>query len=670
MKKRSRFLLALLCAALLAVACAGISVFASGTEKQSIAAQDSFLRTADGFSGGQVRTTQSLTGEYSVLYSISVPGITNTWTGTQYIGLGDESYLQIALSVDSPITVTKVDASGSAVLTILDAATGTPMANTRSYELGGAWFNGPEYIFKYEITQARLNLYFGLASAIADGTDAPICRGYIALDADIFGACTDGIASFAPNAYAADPDFNLMLNYMTIDGERVDLSLDSMSSVDNPAIVANSDVTIFEPSQFENITPAEDMSTEFNAGDIFRNSWVSDLPVALADGEEFRASFEVYLATSANNFIPSGLQFGFMFGMSSKDDTETSSGVTSLLGKLPMAGLDLAVGNGTGTDIDETTVGNAGLIFSANDGPINRLYVSLLGTSDGTLTVTYRTDKAGDSDAEFTFTDIAFDGYMSFFVEANNVTFAGTSTSGTLAFQNITLDPMPVIVSATGVSLNKTELTLEAGAKETLTATVAPDNATDKSVTWESSNEDVATVVNGTVTAVAAGEATITVKTANGMTATCKVTVIVSATGVSLNKTELTLEAGAEETLTATVTPDNATDKSVTWESSNEDVATVVNGTVTAVAAGEATITVKTANGMTATCKVTVKEAAVDPDPEGPDNEPPVDSGNPPAPEEPTQDEGGCGSFLVGSGSAFGAVIAVAAAFLLKRKRK
>ena len=83
----------------------------------------------------------------------------------------------------------------------------------------------------------------------------------------------------------------------------------------------------------------------------------------------------------------------------------------------------------------------------------------------------------------------------------------------------------------------------------------------------------------------------------------------VAVESVTLNKTELTLEVGGEETLTATVTPDNATDKTVTWSSDNTAVATVENGKITAVAAGNATITAK-AGDKTAACIVTVNAIA------------------------------------------------------------
>ena len=173
-------------------------------------------------------------------------------------------------------------------------------------------------------------------------------------------------------------------------------------------------------------------------------------------------------------------------------------------------------------------------------------------------------------------------------------------------------------VNVTEVTLDKTELTLTEGETETLTATVRPDNADNRKVTWSSDKTDVATVDGaGRVTAVKAGEATVTVTTEDGgKTATCRVTVkakVINVTEVTLDKTELTLTEGETETLTATVKPDNADNRKVTWSSDKTDVATVDGaGRVTAVKAGEAVVTVTTEDGgKTATCKVTVKAKAV-----------------------------------------------------------
>ncbi|MBO5748469.1 MAG: Ig-like domain-containing protein, partial [Muribaculaceae bacterium] len=179
-------------------------------------------------------------------------------------------------------------------------------------------------------------------------------------------------------------------------------------------------------------------------------------------------------------------------------------------------------------------------------------------------------------------------------------------------WKNFNIKEFPIIFS-TFIALNKTSASLKATETLTLVATVLPENATDKSVTWTSSNEAVATIdANGKVTAIAVGEATITATTADGSnkSATCKITVTKTlAESVTLDKTSATLKATETLTLIATVAPATTTDKSMTWKSSNEAVATVdANGLVTAVAVGETTITATTADGsnLSATCKVTV----------------------------------------------------------------
>ena len=237
----------------------------------------------------------------------------------------------------------------------------------------------------------------------------------------------------------------------------------------------------------------------------------------------------------------------------------------------------------------------------------------------------------------------------------------------------------PEIVPVSQITLNKAEASISVGNSETLTATVAPENAANKALTWASSDEDVATVApDGTVTAVKAGAATITATAADGSgkSAVCKVTVtgdttppahehsygdwskdgtnhwhectdancpnqsesikdtaahiydddadttcnicgyvrtvtpeIVPVSQITLNKAEASISVGNSETLTATVAPENAANKALTWASSDEDVATVApDGTVTAVKAGAATITATAADGSgkSAVCKVTV----------------------------------------------------------------
>ena len=184
-------------------------------------------------------------------------------------------------------------------------------------------------------------------------------------------------------------------------------------------------------------------------------------------------------------------------------------------------------------------------------------------------------------------------------------------TEKTVTFTVTEKDPDPI--AATSVKLDKNKLDLTVGGSDTLTATVLPADAADKNVTWVSSDPDVATVANGVVTAVNAGKAiiTVSVKSNPALTDMCEVTVTdqtYPVTGVTLTPDKATLNVGETQELTAVVAPSNATNKTVTWESSDPDVATVKDGVVTAVGKGTATITVTTEDGnYTAACTITVK---------------------------------------------------------------
>ncbi len=180
-------------------------------------------------------------------------------------------------------------------------------------------------------------------------------------------------------------------------------------------------------------------------------------------------------------------------------------------------------------------------------------------------------------------------------------------------------------VAVTGITLNKTKFVLAEGKTVEVKATVTPENATDKTVVWTSSKPAVAKVdANGKITTIKAGKTTIKATTKDGKKfATCQIIVSggtvaptnVTVTGVKINEKEVVLEEGAVLELKATVAPENATDKTVTWTIDKKDIATVdANGKVTAKKAGEALLTVTTKDGnKKATCKVTVKVKAVTP---------------------------------------------------------
>lgn len=163
----------------------------------------------------------------------------------------------------------------------------------------------------------------------------------------------------------------------------------------------------------------------------------------------------------------------------------------------------------------------------------------------------------------------------------------------------------------TSVTLSQSTLSLRVGQTSTLTATVAPSDAINKTLTWSSSNTAVATIENGVVTAKSVGSATISAKTNDGsnITANCQVTVTPAlVASISLNLTNAEVKEGETFQLTATVLPDYAGNKVVSWKSSNTAVATVdINGKVTAIKAGNAEITATSTDGSNISAKCSVK---------------------------------------------------------------
>ena len=264
-----------------------------------------------------------------------------------------------------------------------------------------------------------------------------------------------------------------------------------------------------------------------------------------------------------------------------KDDVIDNTGVTGV--ELNKAALTLVVGadetleatvspaDATNTKVSWTS--SDPLVATVEEGKVEAL-------KEGTATITVTTEEGGFTDE---------------------------------CVVTVTAAEIPV----TGVTLDRSELTLTEGGSDTLVATVEPGNATNQNVTWTSSDPLVATVVDGNVEALTAGTATITVTTADGpFTDECVVTVeaaVVPVTGVTLDRSATSLRVGASLTLTAEVLPAEATEKGVSWSSDNESVATVDdNGVVTALALGEARITVTTdESDFTDECIVTVRDLDV-----------------------------------------------------------
>ena len=175
-------------------------------------------------------------------------------------------------------------------------------------------------------------------------------------------------------------------------------------------------------------------------------------------------------------------------------------------------------------------------------------------------------------------------------------------------------EDVPTVVAVTGVSLGSNSLQLYVGFDTTLSAVVAPENATNKAVSWSVDHPEVVSVVNGKVTGLAVGTAVVTVTTEDGnKTAQCTVEVtekpadVVPVESITISEKSIELDVGGSKDLSATVLPENATNKNFSWSTSEASVATVVDGHVVAVAPGTATITVTTEQGgKQDTCTVRV----------------------------------------------------------------
>lgn len=201
---------------------------------------------------------------------------------------------------------------------------------------------------------------------------------------------------------------------------------------------------------------------------------------------------------------------------------------------------------------------------------------------------------------------------------AGTATITATTNYFTTATCDVTVNP----TMASSISLNQSTITLPVGSTQTLTATVLPANTSDKTVTWSSSDESIATVnANGLVTAVSQGLATITATTNDGsnLSASCNVNVTqVSANAIQLDKTEVEMSKGQSIKLNATVLPAGAPQR-VTWNSSDPTVARVVGGNVYAQEMGECLITARTLDGtnLTADCLIMVYPEGEIPSPSG-----------------------------------------------------
>jgi uncharacterized protein YjdB len=242
---------------------------------------------------------------------------------------------------------------------------------------------------------------------------------------------------------------------------------------------------------------------------------------------------------------------------------------------------------------------------------LNKTSLTLLKGKTDSLVVTFTPDDASNKVVTWSSSDdnivkVTQSGKITA-VAAGTATITATSVDGQFKVNCV----VTVKVNVSGLILSSSSLTLERGTTQTLSCQIEPEDATEKTIVWSSSDESVAKVdQDGNITALKGGCSDIIAATSDGtITAKCAVRVIVSVSGVSLDKASVNLIKGEEATLTCTVTPEDATSKDVTWSTSNSNIATVEEGEIKGVNVGTATITVTTKDGQhTASCQVTVTQ--------------------------------------------------------------
>ena len=293
-----------------------------------------------------------------------------------------------------------------------------------------------------------------------------------------------------------------------------------------------------------------------------------------------------------------------------------------------VATITVTTKDGGFTDTCEVTVGNGGVPQTVKvtevDITNNSLFLNAGETTQ--LSVVVKPENATNKKVEYSTTNanvatVDANGLVKAVGEGRAYIYAksadGPSDSVYVYVRKSVTPQPPKEVKVTNVSVDRRYLTLEEGENYTLTATVSPADATNKTVNYSSSDSRVATVdANGNITAVKAGSAYIYAKSVDGPYAYSYVTVKAKATpqppaevkvtNITLDTRYLRLDAGKKYELNYTVYPYNATDKTLTWTSSNEDVATVENGVITAIGRGSAYITATSTNGVQTTCYVDV----------------------------------------------------------------
>ncbi|HBY21352.1 MAG TPA: hypothetical protein DEG71_10185 [Clostridiales bacterium] len=208
-------------------------------------------------------------------------------------------------------------------------------------------------------------------------------------------------------------------------------------------------------------------------------------------------------------------------------------------------------------------------------------------------------------------------------IKKGRVIITATTVDGKKTAKCVVTVKTAPIINVTGINLDEENISMNVGDSDILTVTITPDNATNQNITWSSSDESIVTVNSeGEIEGISSGDVTITATTKDGnKKATCEITVvtveddipIVNVESVSLDRKIISMKVGENETLTATINPNDATNKNLIWDSNNESVLTVdQSGRIAAVSSGSSDITATSIDGnKTDICKVTVENVEI-----------------------------------------------------------
>lgn len=224
----------------------------------------------------------------------------------------------------------------------------------------------------------------------------------------------------------------------------------------------------------------------------------------------------------------------------------------------------------------------------------------------------------------------------------------------------------PTKISVDNVSIISSDITFQPGGSRVLTVKINPNNATDKSVTWTSSDSNVVSVVSGTINeksiinANRSGDAVITVKSSNGLTDSINVTVLPVVACIEINEKDVALEVGEYKTLGTTIYPIGVVDNDIVWSSEDSNIVTVdATGKVTAIKSGTTNVMVTTSNEKTDSVTVTVNKK------EDPVTEIPVMKTNLLKDDGDFEENDGIGGRVI-----FGIITLLLLRYLIKRKKK